>query len=124
MSGFSRSEFIIMDGTPYMLEMNTNPGFSPASILPQQAKIYGISIKDLCGNEVEKAFEKNKIMKIAVFPGSFDPITLGHYDIIERAAPLFDKLIIAIGQNSQKKYMFSPEKGWNLFRILLLNSQM
>ena len=49
-------------------------------------------------------------MKIAVFPGSFDPITLGHFDIIERAAPLFDKLIIAIGQNSQKKYMFPLEK--------------
>lgn len=60
MSGFSRSEYIIMDGTPYMLEMNTNPGFSPTSILPQQAKIYGISIKDLCGNEVEKALAKNK----------------------------------------------------------------
>jgi D-alanine-D-alanine ligase len=60
MSGFSRSEFILMDGTPYMLEMNTNPGFSPASILPQQAKIYGISIKDLCGNEVEKALNKKK----------------------------------------------------------------
>ncbi|MBW8524300.1 D-alanine--D-alanine ligase [Chryseobacterium chendengshani] len=58
MSGFSRSEFILMDGVPYMLEMNTNPGFSPASILPQQAKIYGISIKDLCGNEVEKALQK------------------------------------------------------------------
>lgn len=58
MSGFSRSEFILMNGTPYMLEMNTNPGFSPASILPQQAKIYGISIKDLCGNEVEKALKK------------------------------------------------------------------
>jgi D-alanine-D-alanine ligase len=58
MSGFSRSEYIIMDGKPYMLEMNTNPGFSPASILPQQAKIYGISIKDLCGNEVEKALKK------------------------------------------------------------------
>ncbi len=58
MSGFSRSEYIIMDGIPYMLEMNTNPGFSPASILPQQAKIYGISIKDLCGNEVEKALNK------------------------------------------------------------------
>lgn len=58
MSGFSRSEFIIMNGIPYMLEMNTNPGFSPASILPQQAKIYGISIKDLCGNEVEKALAK------------------------------------------------------------------
>lgn len=49
-------------------------------------------------------------MKIAVFPGSFDPITLGHYDIVERAAPLFDKIIIAIGQNSQKKYMFSLEQ--------------
>lgn len=60
MSGFSRSEYIIMNGTPYMLEMNTNPGFSPASILPQQAKIYGISIKDLCGNEVEKAIAKNQ----------------------------------------------------------------
>jgi D-alanine-D-alanine ligase len=60
MSGFSRSEFILMDGIPYMLEMNTNPGFSPASILPQQAKIYGISITDLCGNEVEKALHKTK----------------------------------------------------------------
>ncbi|WP_407406163.1 D-alanine--D-alanine ligase [Chryseobacterium sp.] len=60
MSGFSRSEFILMNGTPYMLEMNTNPGFSPASILPQQTKIYGISIQDLCGNEVEKALAKNQ----------------------------------------------------------------
>lgn len=58
MSGFSRSEFIIMNGLPHMLEMNTNPAFSPASILPQQAKIYGISIEDLCGNEVEKALLK------------------------------------------------------------------
>ena len=58
MSGFSRSEFIIMDGIPYMLEMNTNPGFSPTSILPQQANFYGISVKDLCGNEVEKALAK------------------------------------------------------------------
>ncbi|MDO4762857.1 MAG: D-alanine--D-alanine ligase [Flavobacteriaceae bacterium] len=58
MKGFSRSEYIIMNGIPYMLEMNTNPGFSPASILPQQARIYGISIKDLCGNEVEKALMK------------------------------------------------------------------
>lgn len=49
-------------------------------------------------------------MRIAVFPGSFDPITLGHYDIVERASPLFDKIIIAIGQNSQKKYMFSLEQ--------------
>ncbi|SEG61356.1 D-alanine-D-alanine ligase [Halpernia humi] len=58
MSGFSRSEFIIMNGLPYMLEMNTNPGFSPASILPQQARYYGISLEDLCGHEVEKALLK------------------------------------------------------------------
>ncbi len=46
-------------------------------------------------------------MKRAVFPGSFDPITLGHEDIITRALPLFDEIIIAIGVNSDKKYMFT-----------------
>ena len=46
-------------------------------------------------------------MKKAIFPGSFDPITLGHYDIIKRSLPLFDEIIIAIGINSDKKYMFS-----------------
>ena len=49
-------------------------------------------------------------MKIAIFPGSFDPITNGHVDIIERALPLFDKIIIAIGVNSDKKYMFPLEQ--------------
>lgn len=49
-------------------------------------------------------------MKKAVFPGSFDPITLGHYDIIERGAKLFDEIIIAIGVNADKKYMFSLEE--------------
>lgn len=48
--------------------------------------------------------------RIAIFPGSFDPITLGHYDIVERAVPLFDKIIVAIGQNAQKNYMFSLEQ--------------
>lgn len=47
---------------------------------------------------------------IAVFPGSFDPITKGHVEIIERALPLFDKIIIAIGKNSDKQYMFDIEK--------------
>lgn len=46
----------------------------------------------------------------AIFPGSFDPITLGHYDIVIRALSLFDKIIIAIGNNNKKKYMFSIEK--------------
>ncbi len=55
-------------------------------------------------------------MRVAVFPGSFDPITLGHYDIVERASPLFDKIIIAIGQNSQKKYMFSLEQRINFIK--------
>ncbi|MCT4580927.1 MAG: pantetheine-phosphate adenylyltransferase [Flavobacteriales bacterium] len=45
-------------------------------------------------------------MKIAVFPGSFDPITKGHESIVKRAAPLFDKIIVAIGVNSSKKGMF------------------
>jgi pantetheine-phosphate adenylyltransferase len=45
-------------------------------------------------------------MKRAIFPGSFDPITLGHYDIIQRGISLFDELIIAIGENADKKYMF------------------
>lgn len=49
-------------------------------------------------------------MKIAVFPGSFDPITLGHIDIIKRALPLFDKVIIAIGVNADKKTMYSLEE--------------
>ncbi len=49
-------------------------------------------------------------MKRAIFPGSFDPVTLGHYDIIQRGIPLFDELIIAIGVNADKKYMFSLEE--------------
>ena len=49
-------------------------------------------------------------MKKAIFPGSFDPITLGHHDIIERGVTLFDELIIAIGINADKNYMFSLEE--------------
>jgi pantetheine-phosphate adenylyltransferase len=49
-------------------------------------------------------------MRKAIFPGSFDPITLGHFDIIERGVTLFDELIIAIGINSDKNYMFSLEE--------------
>ena len=49
-------------------------------------------------------------MKIAVFPGSFDPITKGHEDVILRAAPLFDEIIVAVGDNINKSYMFSKEQ--------------
>jgi pantetheine-phosphate adenylyltransferase len=48
--------------------------------------------------------------KTALFPGSFDPITLGHVSVIRRAMPLFDKIIIAIGKNSDKKHMFPLKK--------------
>ena len=48
--------------------------------------------------------------RIALFPGSFDPITLGHVDIIERALPLFDEIRIAVGTNSSKNYLFSLEQ--------------
>lgn len=47
-----------------------------------------------------------KQKKIAVFPGSFDPITKGHVDLVKRALPLFDEIVVAIGVNSQKKYLF------------------
>jgi pantetheine-phosphate adenylyltransferase len=49
-------------------------------------------------------------MRRAIFPGSFDPFTLGHKDIIERALPLFDEIIIAIGSNAAKQYMWSLEE--------------
>jgi len=48
--------------------------------------------------------------RICLFPGTFDPLTLGHTDIIDRALPLFDKLVIGIGRNSNKKPMFSEKQ--------------
>ncbi len=52
--------------------------------------------------------------RICLFPGTFDPVTLGHIDIIDRALPLFDKLFIGLGRNSNKVPMFSEEQrlGW------------
>ena len=54
------------------------------------------------------------MQRIALFPGTFDPITIGHIDIIDRAIPLFDKLIIGIGLNANKAPMFSEDQrmGW------------
>jgi pantetheine-phosphate adenylyltransferase len=50
------------------------------------------------------------MQRICLFPGTFDPVTLGHVDIINRAIPLFDKIIVGIGKNTTKAPMFSPEQ--------------
>lgn len=52
--------------------------------------------------------------RIAVFPGSFDPVTIGHVSIARRALPLFDRLVLALGENSTKRYLFPLEQrlGW------------
>jgi len=57
--------------------------------------------------------------RIAIFPGSFDPITTGHLDVIKRAIPLFDEIVVAVGLNVHKKYFFDLEK-----RMLFLEKCM
>ena len=60
-----------------------------------------------------KFIRKIKQMKVAVLPGSFDPITLGHVDLVRRAVPLFDKIIVGVGINNQKSTLFPLEKRLN-----------
>lgn len=52
----------------------------------------------------------NFMERICLFPGTFDPITLGHVDIIQRSIPLFDKLVVGIGSNTSKAPMFSEDQ--------------
>jgi pantetheine-phosphate adenylyltransferase len=60
-------------------------------------------------------------MKICLFPGTFDPVTLGHIDIINRAIPLFDKVIIGIGRNANKMPMFSEELRLQWLKTIYIN---
>ena len=60
-------------------------------------------------------------MKIAIFPGSFDPITAGHVDIVKRAVPLFDQIIVAIGVNNQKKYLFPFDQRMEWLKSVFIN---
>jgi pantetheine-phosphate adenylyltransferase len=60
--------------------------------------------------------------RICLFPGTFDPVTLGHVDIINRAMPLFDRIIVGIGINSAKKPMFSPEQRMEWFKDIYRNN--
>lgn len=59
--------------------------------------------------------------RIALFPGTFDPVTLGHTDIIHRALPLFDKLVIGIGRNSNKTAMFSEAQRLQWLQAIYIN---
>ncbi|SMC79460.1 D-alanine--D-alanine ligase [Moheibacter sediminis] len=64
MTGISRSEYIIVDGIPHFLEMNTLPGFSPASIFPQQASHAGIALQDLFDSEIELALNRKTLWNV------------------------------------------------------------
>jgi pantetheine-phosphate adenylyltransferase len=61
-------------------------------------------------------------MRIALFPGTFDPITIGHLDIIHRSLSLFDKLFIGIGRNSNKASMFSEEQRLSWIKEIYLDN--
>lgn len=60
-------------------------------------------------------------MKQAIFPGSFDPITLGHFDIVQRSALLFDKIFVAMGVNSSKPRFFPLEKSFEMIEATFRN---
>ena len=62
-------------------------------------------------------------MRICLLPGTFDPVTLGHIDIIDRALPLFDKFIVGIGRNSSKEPMFSEEKRLSWLKEIYKDNQ-
>ncbi len=55
-------------------------------------------------------------MRIALFPGSFDPITLGHQSLVMRALPMFDKIVVAVGTNTSKNYLFEETKRLEMVR--------
>jgi pantetheine-phosphate adenylyltransferase, bacterial len=55
-------------------------------------------------------------MTIAVYPGSFDPLTLGHLNIIERASKLFDQVVVTVGINISKSMLFTPEERVDLIQ--------
>jgi pantetheine-phosphate adenylyltransferase len=59
--------------------------------------------------------------RICLFPGTFDPVTLGHVDIIDRALPLFDKIVVGIGLNAAKAPMFTPDQRLQWIRELYEN---
>ena len=66
----------------------------------------------------EKKGDYRDVGKIAIYPGSFDPITYGHIDIIERALEIFDKVIVAIAENAEKRPLFSVEERLQMVKTI------
>ncbi len=66
---------------------------------------------------------QNLEMKIAVFPGSFDPITKGHVDLVRRALPIFDQIVVAVGENTQKKTLFDLDQRMKWLRNVFAQEQ-
>jgi pantetheine-phosphate adenylyltransferase len=62
-------------------------------------------------------------MRRAVFPGSFDPFTNGHMDIMKRAIPLFDEIIVAVGQNFEKKYLCTLDQRLHFLKEIFKNEK-
>ncbi len=63
------------------------------------------------------------MQRICLFPGTFDPLTLGHVDIINRALPLFDKIVVGIGMNTSKAPMFSAEQRLQWIREIYVDEE-
>ena len=61
-------------------------------------------------------------MKKAIFPGSFDPFTLGHLDIVKKSEKIFDKIIIGIGENDSKKPLLSVEKRKKIIKQIFIKN--
>ena len=75
-------------------------------------------------NEMGKKMkgETNEMGKVAIYPGSFDPLTYGHIDIVERALEIFDKVILAIAQNGDKKSLFTVEERMEMAKLIFKDS--
>jgi pantetheine-phosphate adenylyltransferase len=71
-----------------------------------------------CEMVKEKKGEYRNVGKVAIYPGSFDPITYGHIDIVERALEIFDKVIIAIAENAEKRSLFSVEERLQMVKTI------
>src|SRR5574341_95569 len=66
----------------------------------------------------EKKEKFKNIGKVAIYPGSFDPITYGHIDVVERALEIFDKVIVAIAENEEKRALFSVEERLEMVKAI------